>query len=95
MSNENIDKYAIYDWAVDIKGKEEVEQFLQDPKGFLSKIGALDRSPDFNGFVNANGEKIEPSDIRQEIEGRGDVKTIRVAHYGIPYDYPLYCSILV
>lgn len=95
MSNENIDKYAIYDWAVDIKGKEEIERFLEDPKGFLSEIGALDRSPDFNGFANASGEKIEPSDMRKEIEGRGDVETITARHYGIPYDYPWYCTILV
>ncbi|NRB18050.1 MAG: hypothetical protein HRU33_10920 [Rhodobacteraceae bacterium] len=95
MSNENVDKYVIYDWAVDIKGEEEIEEFLTDPKSFLTRIGALKRSPEFNGFVNSDGEKVEPSKMREHFARTGATRGYRVSHYGIPYKHPIYCSILV
>jgi hypothetical protein len=39
MANEDIDKYVIYDRAIEIKGEREIQEFFSDPKGFLKRLG--------------------------------------------------------
>lgn len=95
VCNENIEDFVVYDWALELKSADKIEEFLQDPIKFLQEIGSLEKFPDFNGFVDSDGKKIEPSDLRAHYEKNGGGKKFSLFHRGIPYREPYYCTILV
>lgn len=79
---------AIIDRAVEINTREKVDEFFQNPEKFLRDYDALDGIPDFNGFVDSDGNKLDLNLFRKQNSG---ATTLKVKHYGIPYDYPQYC----
>ena len=82
----------IYDRAVEIKSKEELGKFLADPKAYLSDIGALDGLPEFNGFIDEQGNQVDIQDkLRVPMSSEGEISVLLI-HYGIPFASEWYCG---
>ena len=79
---------AIIDRAIEINTRDKIDEFFEDPEKFLREHGALDGLPEFNGFVDTDGNKLDMDSFRRQKSG---VTTLGFKHYGIPYDYPQYC----
>ena len=95
VCNENIEKFIVYDWALELKTPDIINEFLDDPIEFLESIEAFNTMPDFNGFINSLGEKIQPHELRAYYEKNGNGEKFSMFHMGIPYREPWYCGILV
>lgn len=93
--NKNIEKFIVYDWALELKSIDVISEFLNDPIKFLEGIEAFSSMPNFNDFINSSGEKIEPHELRAHYEKHGNGEKFSMFHMGIPYREPWYCRILV
>ena len=85
----------VYDRAITIRTREEIYNFLGDPKSYLRKSGALEGLPAFNGFVDVDGNEIDPKALRQRWEPLVPGSMVSLGHLGVPYADPWFCMWVV